>query len=302
MTKLLFLKLALVAVLGSITASATPLPLDIAYLALGEQGFWQVWITDREGITQRQITHSRFDKSSLSWYPGGQNLLVNGVQGELVKVNVPTGKEQHFSHDLPDFFDAVLSHNGQFIVFSLRTSETTDDNNIWLMNERELHGSAPIAPQRLVSMAGLQHEPRWTPDDEWIYFLSGDGGEHHDIWRLEMASGDREQLTVNNLYHFDVAVSPDNQCVFSGNSTGDYQLWLLKKSGQREQLTFAEGLDAHPSWSPLSDSMVFQSSRGGVANIWHLELSSRNFTQITQHAGGARKPVWYLGKQQGGAR
>ncbi|WP_444893971.1 hypothetical protein ACJJIW_13155 [Microbulbifer sp. JMSA004] len=266
---------------------------DIAYLAPGKQGYWQVWVMDTQGQQHRQLTHSAFDKNSLSWFPDGKRLLVNGSQGELHEVELANAKELPITMPLKGFIDASLAPDGKSVVFSLSTSDSVDDNNLWRL---PLDGSDQ---QKLTNMRHMQHEPRWHPDGKTVYFLSGDGGEAHDIWALDLISGSKRQLTFNSLYNFDVVADTKGRLVFSSNRAGNYDLWLRESNGKLKQLTTDAALDAAPSWSPKGDAVVFQSTRDGAYNLWRLTLDDGELTQLTQFTSGARKPLWRPQPAQG---
>ncbi|MFZ5722123.1 MAG: TolB family protein, partial [Pseudomonadota bacterium] len=147
---------------------------------------------------------------------------------------------------------------------------------------------------------GLQHEPAWSPDGKTIYFLSGKGGQTHDIWQVDVATGSTAQRTVNALYHFDLAAREDGAVAYSGNQGGHYDLWLLPAKGNPERLTDDAALDARPAWSPDGRSLVFESMREGVvADLWRIDVTSRQAQRLTRMPGGARMPVW---SPVGGAR
>ena len=165
---------------------------DVAYLAF-TQGYWQLWIMNHDGVNHKQITHSHYDKSRVSWYTDGKHLLLNGNQGELVKVDILTGKEIPIVLPLKGMNDAVISPDGKQILFSLSTSDSIDDNNIWLVN------TDGNQLKKLTNMSYLQHEPVWAPDGNSLYFLSGKGEQSHDIWRFDLKDKRQEQLTVAHV-------------------------------------------------------------------------------------------------------
>lgn len=259
---------------------------DIAFLSPGENGFWQVWIMDQAGQHSRQITRSSYDKNNISWFPEGKYLLVNGSQGELNRVGLVSGQEKTLPMPLQGFIDATLSPNGKTVVFSLSTSNSVDDNNLWHL---PLDGSKQT---KITNMRHMQHEPSWSDDGETVYFLSGDGGEAHDIWSLDIKSGSKQQLTFNGLYNFDVKAAPDGRLVFSSNRSGNYDIWLRDVDGKLTQLTHDSALDAGPAWSPSGKEIIFQSARDGYHNLWKLHLGSGKLTQLTHSARGIRKPLW----------
>jgi len=247
---------------------------------------------DADGSNQHQVTRSAYDKSRVSWYPDGRSLLVNGNQGELVKVALESGREAPIKTELSGMHDAVLSPDGRYIAFSLSSSPSIDDNNIWLV---EADGSDP---RKLIKKQFLQHEPAWSQDGGTVYFLSGRGDQTHDLWRFDLHKGSLQQLTSGQLYNFDIAPGPGGVLAFSSNRTGNYEIWLREPAGEVRRLTNHPALDAAPSWAPDGRSLVFESTRGGNPNIWRIPRDGGDPVQLTHHAEGARASVWLPGADE----
>jgi TolB protein len=256
----------------------------IAYLGLTE-GYWQVWVMSADGAHTHQVTHSSGDKMRVSWYPDTKRLFVNGSDGQVYRVDLASGKETRIPTGLHGFQDAVLSPDGKSFAFSMSMSGSVDDHDIWIADEDGGHA------RKLTMMPWLQHEPAWSADSRWIYFLSGDGGQAHDIWRVDVADRHTEQMTANDLYHFDVAVASDGRLAYSGNRTGHYDLWVRSLDGADHALTNDAALDAHPSWSPDGSSLVFESSSGGALGIWWTDLNGGR-KRLTAPDVPSRYPVW----------
>lgn len=264
-------------------------PQSLAYLAYSDDGYWQVWRMTPEGRFPAQVTFSPYDKSRLSWYPDGRYLLVNSNQGSLVKVEVASGNETPIPLPLAGMNDAVLSPDGRRIAFSLSTASSIDNNDLWMV---DADGGQP---RKLTQLPYLQHDPAWGPDGSTLYFLSGKGDQNHDIWKLNLSDGATAQLTVGQLYHFDVAAGPDGSLAFSGNRSGNYEIWLWPAGEKPRPLTDHPALDARPSWSPDGRVLLFESTRNGVPNIWRLPVSGGEPEPLTHHPRGARMPVWWAG-------
>lgn len=255
----------------------------IAYLGYKE-GFWQVFISDVEG--QRQITNSPYDKSRLSWFPDGKHFLVNANDGRLFKVNIESGAESEIRTRITGMMDAMVSPDGKRIVFSLSTADSIDGNDLWIMNSDGTH------LEKLTKLKWLQHEPAWSPDGEWVYFLSGRGGQTHDIWRVSINDRRTEQLTVGSLYHFDVSVSTNGRMAYSSNRSGDYEIWTQKINASPHKLTDSEALDARPDWSADGRWIAYESAQDGVINIWIMDSDGKHPKRLTNNDVGARFPVW----------
>jgi Tol biopolymer transport system component len=258
---------------------------DLAYLSF-TKGYWEVWASRADGSEARQLTRSGNDKTRVSWYPDGKALLASCNDGTLLRVDLG-GKETRIKLEQFPVVDAVLSPDGKHIAYSFSTA--IDGNDLWIAR------SDGTAAEKVVRMASLQHEPAWTLDATQIYFLSGDGGQGHDIWRVALDGRQTEQITVGSLYHFDVAVSASGALAYSGNRSGNYEVYFQSPGGKPEALTDDPALDGRPAFSPDGTQLVFESTRGGQLNLWRIDLKTRELKQITHREDGARAPAWYHG-------
>jgi TolB protein len=105
----------------------------------------------------------------------------------------------------------VLSPDGAMIAFSAMNASSPDTNDIWVAHVDGSHA------QKVASLPALQHEPAWSASGNTLYFLSGPGGQSHDIYTVDVQGKKLEQLTVGELYHFDISVAPDATLAFSSN-------------------------------------------------------------------------------------
>ena len=257
----------------------------IAFLAQAD-GYWQIWRIERPGDKPSRVGRMPEDVARLSWFPDGKALLANLQDGSLIKVDAVSGNATPIKTSVAGILDAAVSPDGRQIAYSVSMGDSADRNDIWTMDIDS------GATQKITAIPGLQHEPVWSPDGKSIYFLSGQGGQFHDIWRVDVDSRATTQLTVNQLYHFDIAVRDDVAMVYSSNRGTHYDLWWMEEKGEAERLTDDAALDARPSWSPEGNRIVFESTRGGASNLWIYDVSTKTIERLTDLPGGARMPVW----------
>lgn len=260
---------------------------DLSYVAVTD-GYWQVWTSDINGNNAHQITRSSIDKINVGWFPDGKSMLVNLNDGRVERVDVATGNETLLVLERSPVLDARVSPNGKKIAFSFSTA--IDGNDLWLA---DIDGKNA---ERMFRMAGLQHEPIWSANGEFIYFLSGEGKQSHDIWRINVSNRSTEQLTVGELYHFDIALAAGSRMSYSSNRTGNYEIYLENPDKPAVQLTNDPALDARPTFAPDGNSIIFESSRGGAMNLWRIDLITNRLEQITHTKLGARAPACRIKK------
>lgn len=263
----------------------------IAYLAAGSP-YWQVWVMDASGERPRQLTRSGYEKSHVAWYPDGRRLLVTALDGSLAAVDVESGAESPLELGADGLTDAVLSPKGDRLAYAYASAGKGDTSEIWVTEL--VDGSR----RRLTRLPGLQHQPDWAPSGDWIYFSSEKDPREINLWRVSIRSGAEEKLTSHGLYSLEVAAGPDGRVAYSGNQTGDYEIWIWQpESGvPPRQLTHDPALDGAPAWGPDGRDLAFHSTRSGTLQIWRIPAAGGKAAQLTNHPGGARAPAWWFSK------
>jgi Tol biopolymer transport system component len=249
--------------------------------------YWQVFVIRPDGKDLKQVTRSPDDKIHVSWSRAADQLLVNTNRGELTLVDVATTQERPVDIGVRGMTDAVWSYDGQHVLFSLSIANSIDANDIWLV------AIASGARRKLTHMPHMQHDPVWTHDERGVIFLSGAGGQGHDLWHLDLKTHSTTQLTVGQLYHFEPACSVNDEIAFSSNRSGDYEIWVCDMAGRSfEQITHSPGLDAQPAWSPDGRQLAFVSNRDGTPAIWVTSRKGPKPKQITPAGMICRIPAW----------
>ncbi len=248
--------------------------------------YWQVYLK-KDGTEFQQLTYSAVDKSHISWTADKDILLMNTNSNTLLSFNIESGEERPIDIDTRGMTDAVWSADGKKILFSLSIASSIDANDIWLINLDSRKRS------RLTNMKHMQHDPAWSHDEKQLVFVSGAGGQNHDLFVLNMESGATKQLTAGQRYHFEPACSINNEIAFSSNRTDDYEIWVCDIEGKHfDQITHSPGMDSEPTWSPDGRKIAFVSSRGGYPAIWVINRDSSNPHQISPVGMKCRGPAW----------
>ena len=154
--------------------------------------------------------------------------------------------------------------------------------------------------------------PRWSPDGEWLLFVSG---EHYDchphivrrdgggLKKLADRLGHRGVTEFLDVFDFhggssDIPVwSADGKSVFYTAKVGsNVELFQIALTGEVTQLTKTPDGTTHYHPTPSADGkqLLFGSKRGGVRQIVVMSLTDRSERQLTdlQPGQGAMWPHW----------
>lgn len=102
----------------------------------------------------------------------------------------------------------ALAPDGSAVVYVVRETDIEADRgrtSLWL-------APVPDGPPRLLDRhAKGASQPAWAPDGSAIYFVSSRGGDHSQVFRLDVASGAIEQISALPVSVSSLVVSPDGQ-------------------------------------------------------------------------------------------
>ncbi|MCC6992657.1 MAG: PD40 domain-containing protein, partial [Acidobacteria bacterium] len=140
--------------------------------------------------------------------------------------------------------------------------------------------------------------PAWAPDGQRLAFVGMRRG-HFDLFIVTVATGETSALTDGAAAELHPIWTPDGRgLVFATDAftsdqargvVGHYQLARLALDSRRpERLADAwEGHMLNPQWEDASGGrLLFVGDRGGVPNLWRLDLATRAVTAATDLTTG----------------
>lgn len=132
-----------------------------------------------------------------------------------------------------------------------------------------------------------------------VCFASGKTSDH-DIWSLDLESGEISQLTFGNHWNNKPHWSPDGKwVVFTSNRSTYPEVFKVSADGRKTtQLTELNRWCDSPRFSPDGTRIAFVSNAEGNNNdIWIMDGDGGNRTQVTSHAGSDTWVDWTAGGQ-----
>jgi protease II len=188
----------------------------------------------------------------------------------LWKFQANTRPSKFTSSTRPEF-DPQFSPDGERLAFS--ANRAGKGSELWVA---KYDGTNPV---RLTEGVGrMLGGSRWSPDGRWIVYNAQREDGRWDIFKIDAAGGQPQNLTSHPADNSLPCYSRDAEWIyFSSNRTGRNEIWRMPASGgEAKQVTNNGGFEAQESW----DGKTLYYTKG-----WYTDLYARPV------AGGAEKVV-----------
>lgn len=265
-----------------------------------ETGKQALIIANTDGTGERQTAISEEGKwfglwsQSTAWSPDGSRIAVTGgthldrtSAWDIKLFRVADGEELSTirSEAAWRWIDAVLwlpdgdnllaisgddTSQGQIYKHTISTGEwrrVTNDLSNYVLLSATNDGKTVVT---------VQHE---NPGNLWLLPATGDTREAKQI-----TSGRNLMTDATG-----VSWTPGGKIVFATNAGGRWEIQIVDKDGpdQRQLTHNCAGNDScgQPVVSPDGRYVVFHATRGGVTNIWRIDMDGGNPTQLTVDGG-----------------
>lgn len=200
-------------------------------------------------------------------------------------------------------FQPSVSPDGSHIAFA---SSREGDPEIYVMQVKEAPvdgtgkgatGKPDAEPRRLTAFHKEDWAPQWSPDGQWIAFLSTredrprgfvvrpDGTDTRPL-SGKAATGEER----------DLAWHPDSQSLVlvGRQANGTTRIWRTWLDGRAPvPLTDGSHRDDQPAWSPDGKYLVFVSERDGNTDLYMMRADGSGRIPLTQSPGPDWLPRWF---------
>lgn len=255
------------------------------------EGLWSLIVAKADGSAERVIATRHAPEyfsidEAPSWSPDGKSIacvlgnLRNGVCFSALSVAVSDGAEQTLTgEDWSWLRQVAWLTNGQGWVLAGRLTAEPTNNQLWLLTAK---GGTPRRITNDLSNYGGNFS--LTADNNSLIAVREE--YEASLWVIPNNDAARaHQLTFGNQRTDGMgglSWSPDGRIVFSSQTGGQKNLWIVNADGtQLRQLTANLGENYCPSVSPDGRYIVFVSTRYGNQRLWRIELEGNNPTQLT---------------------
>jgi TolB protein len=247
----------------------------------------EVYISDYDGENQRRITTNRQLNLMPVWSPDGRAIAYTSYRRgypDLFIALIYDGVQQEPTEGGTQNWLPMFSPDGTRIVF---TSNRDGNAELYVMNA---DGSEV---RRLTNHPAIDTTPTWSPTGTQIAFTSDRAGRPQ-IYIVGADGLNFRRLSTAESYADRPTWSPApfNEIAFAASTGPGYDIKTYElASGVTRRITFGEGSNESPAYSPNGRHIAFTSTRAGGTQIFTIGRDGRGVRQITREGSNA-SPSW----------
>ena len=142
-----------------------------------------------------------------------------------------------------------------------------------------------------------ENEPTWSPDGNWIVFVSDRAGSA-TLWIVNVRGGDPRPLTGGLTTDLHPQWSPDGQQIlFVSDRNGRWNVWTMSpwdgKDSSTRITTNEDGVfNSRACWSPDGSEIAFVRNTSHGKDIWTLKMDDLSRRPLTTFEGDEWDPSW----------
>ena len=253
----------------------------------------EVWVSDYDGANELRITNSRDLNLNPSWSDDARAIAYSAYRGngtpEILLSFITTGVLQNLTKGrLRDgSYLPVFSPDGKRIAFSA-TAEGAASQDIYVINTDGTN------LRRVTTHPDIDTTPTWSPSGTQIAFTSNRTGRPQIYITNADGTGGAQRLDIPDAEadRATWAPSPHNEIAYHARSGPGYDIKVHDlATRQSRQITFGEGSNESPAYSPSGRHLAFSSTRSGLVQIFTIGRDGNGLRQITR-TGNNQTPDW----------
>ena len=232
----------------------------------------EIYVMDGDGRNERRVTVNPAKDEDPAWSPDGKKIAfvsnrnnVNKDREQIWVIDADGKNPIRLTDGLVDCCPD-WSPDGKRIVYD--TVRVPEDHNLAPGGIAVM--DADGKNKRLLKKARGLH-PTWSPDGKRIAFISTVGVINH-VFVMDADGGNRTQLTHDFVRKRLPSWSHDGKRIaYVGNNV----IWVVDSDGENpRQLTWHIS-DTHPTWSPDSESIAFDSlgRDRGIVGVYMVDVT-----------------------------
>jgi TolB protein len=249
----------------------------------------EIYIADYDGENQRRLTTSRSLNINSSWSPDARAIAYTSYQRGAPNIfisNIYQGTRETLTSGPGESWLPAWSPDGTRLAFS-STRDGSGNAEIYVVNR---DGSNV---RRLTRHPASDTTPTWSPTGTEIAFTSDRSGSPQIYVVAADGLGGVRRLTSEGYADKPTwSAAPFNEIAYTARTGPGFDVKIMDvATRQVRQLTFGEGSNESPVFSPNGRHLAFMSTRFGKAQILTMARDGRDIRQVTR-AGNNYQPDW----------
>jgi len=214
-------------------------------------GNFEIYVMNADGSNSRNITNHSAKDWGAAWSPDGKWIAFNSDRdgdNEIYLLDVMTNAVVQLTHNNINDYSPTWSPDNTQIAY-VSSPGNSDLSNINVMN---IDGSNKTP---LISSFGISEQPAWSPNGDWLAFVSNENGITAEIYLYRFEDKQVIQLTRGDSRSDFPAWSPDSsKILFIQHVRGPHtelDMFIINVEGTGIT-KFMEGgsLIGAPAWQP----------------------------------------------------
>jgi TolB protein len=246
----------------------------------------EIYIADYDGANQRRITVNRALNITPTWAPDGRSIAYTSYARGFPTLFVSfiyEGRRDEPTRGNTQNWLPAWSPDGTKIAF---TSSRDGNPELYVVNR---DGSGL---RRLTNHPSIDTTPTWSPTGLQLAFTSDRSGGPA-IYTMGADGLNVHRISTDaNCDRATWSPAPFNELAFVCRTGPGYDIKIFEfATGERRQITFGEGSNESPAYSPNGRHIAFTSTRAGRTHIFTVARDGKNVRQVTR-VGNNFTPDW----------
>jgi TolB protein len=246
----------------------------------------EIYIADYDGANQRRITVNRALNITPTWAPDGRSIAYTSYARGFPTLFVSfiyEGRRDEPTRGGTQNWLPAWSPDGTKIAF---TSNRDGNPELYVMNR---DGSGM---RRLTNHPSIDTTPTWSPTGTQLGFTSDRSGGPAIYVMGADGLNVRRISTDANCDRATWSPAPFNELAFVCRTGPGYDIKIFDfATSETRQITFGEGSNESPAFSPNGRHIAFTSTRAGRTQVFTVARDGKNVRQVTRQ-GNNFTPDW----------